>query len=61
MFLRVQRNGERAYLLVVENQRVNGRLKQRVLHHLRGWISFSSPGPGRFDHVDEPVQSDFGG
>ena len=34
MFLRVQRNGSRTYLLIVENKRVNGRIRQRVLHRL---------------------------
>jgi transposase len=34
MFVRVQRNGERTYLLVVENEWVGGRVKQKVLHRL---------------------------
>jgi len=34
MFLRVQRNGSREYLLIVENQRIDGRIRQRVLHRL---------------------------
>lgn len=31
---RTQTNGARTYLLLVENERVNGRLVQRVLHRL---------------------------
>ena len=31
MFVRTQTNGDRSYLLVVENVRVNGRIKQRIL------------------------------
>lgn len=34
MFVRTQTNGDRSYLLVVENVRVNGRIKQRVLQRL---------------------------
>lgn len=34
MFVRTQNNGDRSYLLVVENVRVNGRIKQRVLQRL---------------------------
>lgn len=34
MFVRTQTNGSRTYLLVVENQRVNGRIQQKVLHRL---------------------------
>jgi transposase len=34
MFLRVQRNDSREYLLIVENERINGRVRQRVLHRL---------------------------
>ena len=34
MFIRAQTNGERTYLLLVENERVDGRIKQRVLHRL---------------------------
>ncbi len=34
MFIRTQTNGTRTYLLLVENERVNGRLVQRVLHRL---------------------------
>lgn len=32
MFIRTQTNGPRTYLLLVENERVDGRLVQRVLH-----------------------------
>jgi transposase len=34
VFVRTQTNGDRRYLLVVENVRVNGRIKQRVLQRL---------------------------
>ena len=34
MFVRTQTTGSRTYLLIVENQRVNGRIRQRVLHRL---------------------------
>ena len=34
MFIRTQTNGDRTYLLLVENERINGRLVQRVLHRL---------------------------
>lgn len=34
MFVRTQTNGDRTYLLLVENERVEGRIKQRVLHRL---------------------------
>jgi len=34
MFVRTQTSGSRTYLLMVENQRVNGRIRQRVLHRL---------------------------
>lgn len=34
MFIRTQTNGSRTYLLLVENERVDGRLVQRVLHRL---------------------------
>lgn len=34
MFIRTQTNGDRTYLLLVENERVDGRLIQRVLHRL---------------------------
>jgi len=31
MFVRTKRNGERVYLQIVENQRVDGKVRQRVL------------------------------
>ncbi|MHB1743598.1 MAG: hypothetical protein ACYCPO_01905 [Acidobacteriaceae bacterium] len=34
MFLRTQSNGSRTYLLIVDNQRVDGKVKQRVLLRL---------------------------
>lgn len=34
MFVRIQRNGERRYLLVVQNQWVDGKVEQKVLHRL---------------------------
>ena len=34
MFVRAQTNGHRTYLLVVENERVDGKVRQRVLHRL---------------------------
>jgi transposase len=34
MFVRAQTNGNRTYLLVVENERVDGRVQQRVLYRL---------------------------
>ncbi len=34
MFVRAQSNGSRTYLLIVENERVGGKVKQRVLHRL---------------------------
>jgi len=34
MFVRTQRNGRRTYLLVVENEWVDGQVKQKVLHRL---------------------------
>lgn len=40
MFVRAQINGNRTYLLVVENERINGKVQQRVLHRL-----------GRLDHL----------
>ena len=39
MFIRAQTNGDRTYLLLVENERIDGRLVQRVLYRL-----------GRLDH-----------
>ncbi len=32
VFIRTQTNGDRSYLMLVENERINGRLVQRVLH-----------------------------
>ena len=34
MFVRAQTNGNRTYLLIVENERVDGKIRQRVLHRL---------------------------
>ena len=34
MFVRTQTNGARTYLIVVENERVDGEVRQRVLHRL---------------------------
>jgi len=34
LFVRTQTNGHRTYLLVVENERVDGEIRQRVLHRL---------------------------
>lgn len=34
MFVRAKKRGNRTYLMVVENTRINGKVKQRVLHHL---------------------------
>ena len=34
MFIRTQTNGDRTYLLLVENERIDGRLVQRVLYRL---------------------------
>ncbi|MCX6603299.1 MAG: hypothetical protein NTV52_06875 [Acidobacteria bacterium] len=34
MFVRAQTNGSRTYLLIVDNQWVDGKVKQRVLHRL---------------------------
>ena len=34
MFLRTQTNGSRTYLLIVDNQWIDGKVKQRVLHRL---------------------------
>ena len=34
MFVRTQTNGSRTYLLIVDNQWVDGKVKQRVLFHL---------------------------
>ena len=34
LFVRTQTNGSRTYLLIVDNQWVDGKVKQRVLHRL---------------------------
>jgi transposase len=34
VFVRAQTNGDRTYLIVVENQRIHGKIQQRVLHRL---------------------------
>jgi hypothetical protein len=34
LFVRTQTNGSRTYLLIVDNVRVDGKVKQRVLHRL---------------------------
>lgn len=34
MFVRTQTNGDRTYLIVVENERIGGKIRQRVLHRL---------------------------
>jgi hypothetical protein len=34
MFVRTQTKGDRTYLIVVENEGSNGKIRQRVLHHL---------------------------
>jgi len=34
MFVRAKKRGNRTYLMIVRNERVNGRVKQRVLHSL---------------------------
>lgn len=47
MFIRTQTNGDRTYLLLVENERVNGRRLQRVLHRL-----------GRLDELQASGQLD---
>ena len=47
MFIRTQTNGDRTYLLLVENERVNGRIVQRVLHRL-----------GRLDELQASGQLD---
>jgi len=47
VFIRTQTNGDRTYLLLVENERVEGRLVQRVLHRL-----------GRLDQLQASGQLD---
>ena len=34
MFVRTKKRGERTYLMIVENKRENGKIKQIVLHRL---------------------------
>ncbi len=47
MFIRTQTNGDRTYLMLVENERVEGRLVQRVLHRF-----------GRLDELQASGQID---
>ena len=47
MFIRTQTNGNRTYLMLVENERVDGRLVQRVLHRF-----------GRLDELQASGQID---
>jgi transposase len=47
VFLRTQTNGDRTYLMLVENERINGRLVQRVLHRF-----------GRLDELQASGQID---
>ena len=47
MFLRTQTNGQRTYLLLVENQRVDGHVRQQVLCRL-----------GRLDELRDSGQLD---
>ena len=47
MFIRTQTNGDRTYLMLVENERIDGRLVQRVLHRL-----------GRLDELQASGQLD---
>ena len=47
MFIRTQTNGDRTYLLLVENERIDGRLVQRVLYRL-----------GRLDQLQAAGQLD---
>jgi len=47
MFVRTQKSGQRTYLLVVENEWVNGKVKQKVLHRL-----------GRLDVLQQSGQLD---
>ena len=46
MFVRTKKRGERTYLMIVENRRVNGKIKQDVLHRL-----------GRLDILSKQVNS----
>jgi len=47
MFVRAKKRGERTYLMIVENNWVNGKVKQTVLHHL-----------GRLDRLRKSGQLD---
>ena len=47
MFIRTQTNGDRTYLMLVENERIDGRLVQRVLHRF-----------GRLDQLQASGQID---
>lgn len=47
MFIRTQTNGDRTYLMLVENERIEGRLVQRVLHRF-----------GRLDELQASGQLD---
>lgn len=47
MFIRTKKNGTRTYLQIVENQRVNGKVKQRLLYNL-----------GRLEHLQESGKID---
>jgi hypothetical protein len=47
VFIRTQTNGDRTYLMLVENERVDGRLVQRVLHRF-----------GRLDELQASGQID---
>jgi Transposase DDE domain len=45
MFVRTQTNGDRTYLIVVENERSNGKIRQRVLHRLGRLDELLASGP----------------
>ena len=47
MFVRTQKSGKRTYLLIVENEWVDGKVKQKVLHRL-----------GRLDVLQQSGQLD---
>ena len=47
MFVRTKKRGERTYLMIVKNERVDGKVKQTVLHSL-----------GRLDHLQESGELD---
>ena len=44
MFVRAKSRGERTYLMIVENQRVEGQVKQKVLHNLGRLDTLQSSG-----------------